>query len=87
MKIADAGEAADTLGTGREIAAHDTVPLALWIAARHPASYVDALWTVAQLAEDVDTVGAIVGGILAAGGTPVPPDWLAACEPLPSWLG
>ncbi|RSM50166.1 hypothetical protein DMA12_02640 [Amycolatopsis balhimycina DSM 5908] len=86
LKIADAREAADTLGTGREIAAHDTVPLALWIAARHPGSYVDALWTVAQLAEDVDTVGAIVGGVLAAGGTPVPADWLAACEPLPSWL-
>jgi ADP-ribosylglycohydrolase len=86
LGITDAREAADALGTGREIAAHDTVPLALWIAARYADSYVDALWTVAQLAEDVDTVGAIVGGVLAAGGTPVPAEWLAACEPLPDWL-
>lgn len=87
LKIDDGREAADTLGTGREIAAHDTVPLALWISARHADSYADALWTVARLAEDVDTVGAIAGGVLAAGGTPIPADWLAACEPLPSWLG
>ncbi|MEQ0563054.1 ADP-ribosylglycohydrolase family protein [Amycolatopsis sp. NEAU-NG30] len=87
MAVKVPGEAAAaTLGTGREIAAHDTVPLALWIAARFPDSYVDALWTVARLAEDVDTVGAIVGGVLAAGGTAVPGAWLAACEPLPDWI-
>ena len=76
------------LGTGREVAAHDTVPLALWIAARHTDSYEDALWTAARLAEDVDTVCAIVGGVLAAGaGQQVIPDaWRAACEPLPAWL-
>lgn len=86
LQVTDPREAASALGTGREIAAHDTVPLALWIAARFPESFEDALWTVAQLAEDVDTVGAIVGGVLAAGGTPAPDDWLAACEPLPAWL-
>ena len=86
LKVTDPREAASVLGTGREIAAHDTVPLVLWIASRYEGSFADALWTVAQLAEDVDTVGAIVGGVLAAGGTPIPPDWLAACEPLPAWL-
>ncbi len=79
--------AAATLGTGSGMAAHDTVPLALWIAARHADSYVEAMWTAAGLAEDVDTVCAITGGVLAAGGTPIPEDWLAACEPLPAWLG
>ncbi|MEU8634677.1 ADP-ribosylglycohydrolase family protein [Amycolatopsis sp. NPDC048633] len=86
LKFSGAREAAAKLGTGRELAAHDTVPLALWIAARFGDSFVDALWTVAQVAEDVDTVGAIVGGVLAADGTPVPESWRAACEPLPGWL-
>lgn len=37
---------------------------------------------------DMDTTAAIVGGIIAAGtGTDgIPPDWLAAREPLPGWL-
>jgi ADP-ribosylglycohydrolase len=86
LQVSDPREAATVLGTGREIAAHDTVPLALWIAARFAGNFVDAMWTVAQLAEDVDTVGAIVGGVLAAGGTPPPAEWLAATEPLPAWL-
>jgi hypothetical protein len=86
LKLTDAREAASVLGTGREIAAHHTVQLSLWIAARHADNFTDAMWTVARLAEDVDTVGAIVGGVLAAGGTPVPAGWLAATEPLPAWL-
>ncbi|GAB3137281.1 ADP-ribosylglycohydrolase family protein [Amycolatopsis stemonae] len=86
LKVSDAAEAVEVLGTGREMAAHDTVPLALWIAAAFEGSFADALWTTAQLAEDVDTVGAIVGGVLAAGGTLPPDDWAAACEPLPEWL-
>jgi ADP-ribosylglycohydrolase len=79
-------EAAARLGTGREMAAHDTVPFALWIAARHHGSYEEALWTVAQRAEDVDTIGAITGGVLAAGEHLIPADWLAATEPLPDWI-
>lgn len=83
---ADPADAARALGTGREIAAHDTVPLALWIAARHSAAYVEAMWLVARLAEDVDTVAAIAGGVLAAGAHEIPPEWLQATEPLPDWL-
>jgi ADP-ribosylglycohydrolase len=86
LKFSGAREAAAALGTGRETAAHDTVPLALWIAARFGDSFADALWTVAQVAEDVDTMGAIVGGVLAADGSPVPESWRTACEPLPGWL-
>lgn len=83
---ADDATAAARLGTGREMAAHDTVPLALWIAARYHHSYEDALWTVAQRAEDVDTVGAITGGVLAAGAHRYPEEWLRRAEPLPAWI-
>ncbi|MEA5362013.1 ADP-ribosylglycohydrolase family protein [Amycolatopsis sp., V23-08] len=86
LKFSDARDVAAKLGTGREMAAHDTVPLALWIAARFADSFTDALWTVARFAEDVDTVGAIVGGVLAADGSEVPDEWRAACEPLPAWV-
>ncbi|WP_370948780.1 ADP-ribosylglycohydrolase family protein [Amycolatopsis sp. cg5] len=81
-------EAAALLGNGREVSAVDTVPLALWIAAHHLDSYVDALWTAAAAAEDLDTVCAIIGGVIAArtGAAGIPPEWLTACEPLPYWL-
>jgi hypothetical protein len=37
---------------------------------------------------DIDTPSAITGGIVAAytGADAIPPDWLAAREPLPTWL-
>jgi ADP-ribosylglycohydrolase len=80
--------AAAELGTGRSQSGPDTVPLALWLAARWLDDYPAAVWTAAELAEDVDTVCAIVGGIVAAGvgATGVPADWRAACEPLPEWV-
>jgi ADP-ribosylglycohydrolase len=82
-------EVASVLGNGREVSAVDTVPLALWIAAHHLDAYEDALWTITQVAEDVDTVCAITGGIIAArtGSAAIPAEWRAACEPLPVWLG
>jgi ADP-ribosylglycohydrolase len=78
----------DELGTGLDVAAHDTVPFALWVAARHLGSYEDALWTGTGLLGDRDTVGAIVGGVVIlasdpAGPDPIPVLWQAACEPLP----
>ena len=42
---ADVNRAATELGVGLDVAAHDTVPFALWVAARHLDSYEDALWT------------------------------------------
>ena len=81
-------EVAALLGNGREVSAADTVPLALWIAAHHLDAYVDALWTAAQVAEDLDTVCAIIGGVIAArtGSAGIPVEWRAACEALPPWL-
>jgi ADP-ribosylglycohydrolase len=84
----DPDAAATALGTGGRVSAPDTVPLALWIAARHPNDYAEAVWTAAAVAEDVDTMCAIVGGIVAArvGEAGIPPEWRAACEPLPPWV-
>lgn len=88
MRDATPSDAAAALGTGRQISAPDTVPLALWVVARHPDDYEEAIWTVAPLAEDVDTLCAIVGGILAGhlGEEAIPPAWRQAVEPLPSWV-
>ncbi|MGB3437427.1 MAG: ADP-ribosylglycohydrolase family protein [Actinophytocola sp.] len=79
-------DAAAQLGTGGRVSAPDTVPLALWVVARHPADYEEAVWEVAALAEDVDTLCAIVGGIIAArvGEAGIPQLWRESVEPLPS---
>ncbi|POM26771.1 ADP-ribosylglycohydrolase [Actinomadura rubteroloni] len=82
LPLSDASAVARVLGNGRLVAAHDTVPFTLWVAARHGGDYRTAFWATAAAGGDVDTTCAIVGGIL---GTP-PPDWAAGTEPLPSWL-
>jgi ADP-ribosylglycohydrolase len=90
--------AGEELGTGANITAHDTVPFALWCAARHLDSYETAMWTVtahpglevganalALSAFDRDTLGAITGGIVASavGEDGIPFLWRAATERLP----
>ncbi|WP_435296416.1 ADP-ribosylglycohydrolase family protein [Streptomyces sp. YPW6] len=83
----DAGTVAAVLGNGRRTSAHDTVPFALWSAARRLGSYEDAFWVTAQAGGDVDTTCAIVGGVVASGETGAPPsDWLAQTEEPPAWL-
>ncbi|PZS09025.1 MAG: hypothetical protein DLM55_07315 [Acidimicrobiales bacterium] len=81
--------AAHELGNGRYTSAHDTVPFALWAAARNLNDYEQAIWITAGTGGDIDTTCAIVGGIVAAhvgiGGLPEP--WRTACEPLPIWAG
>ena len=71
------------LGSGLKVTSPDTVPFALWCAARHIDNYEEALWATVSGLGDRDTTCAIVGGILAlrdqAG--PIPPDWLLAREP------
>ncbi|MEV0181883.1 ADP-ribosylglycohydrolase family protein [Streptomyces sp. NPDC050625] len=81
--------AADILGNGQRIRASDTVPFALWSAARHLDSLVDALWTTAEGFGDVDTTCAITGGTVAArtGLAGIPRTWLERREPLPDWVG
>jgi ADP-ribosylglycohydrolase len=82
---ADPRAVGDELGTGLDVAAHDTVPFALWVAARHLDSYEEAIWTATSQDGDRDTLGAIVGGIvvLATGDEGIPFLWRAATEPVP----
>lgn len=83
----DVATTAAALGCGRRTSSHDTVPFALWAAARHLRAFEDALWTTAQAGGDVDTTCAIVGGIVAAGADCAPPDpWTRRTEALPSWM-
>ncbi|UQX03336.1 ADP-ribosylglycohydrolase family protein [Streptomyces sp. RerS4] len=83
----DATTVAAVLGCGRRTSAHDTVPFALWSAARSLDDYERAFWTTAQVGGDVDTTCAIVGGVLGARGDAVLPQaWLARTEALPAWL-
>lgn len=87
-RSANPRDAATVLGCGARISAMDTVPYAIWCAARHPHDLVEALWVTASAGGDVDTTCAIVGGIVgaSAGLGQVPTDWLAACQPLPPWV-
>ncbi|KLI97432.1 ADP-ribosylglycohydrolase family protein [Streptomyces sp. KE1] len=82
----DAGTVAAVLGCGRRSTAHDTVPFALWSAARGLDDYEATFWRTAQAGGDIDTTCAIVGGILAAAGTAPPAAWTEQTEPLPAWL-
>ncbi|MFK4270847.1 ADP-ribosylglycohydrolase family protein [Streptomyces milbemycinicus] len=81
-------QAADRLGSGRRIRADDTVPFALWCAARHQDDLIAALWATAEGLGDVDTTCAIVGGVVGAGTgiSAVPAAWLGRREPLPAWV-
>jgi len=75
-------QAASRLGTGLQVAAFDTVPFCLWVAAHHADTYENALWVTVSGRGDMDTTCAIVGGIIGTA-RPVPPEWLARREPLP----
>jgi ADP-ribosylglycohydrolase len=77
-------QAAAQLGNGRQVIAQDTVPFALWNAAKHLDNYEAAIWTTIGVGGDIDTNCAIVGGVtaLATGGKGIPSDWLQAREPL-----
>ena len=76
--------AARTLGSGQKVLSEDTVPFAVWCAARHIDSFEEALWCTVAGFGDRDTTCAMVGGIVAlsAGRSSIPAPWLAAREPL-----
>lgn len=76
--------AAAKLGNGSRVLCEDTVPLCLWLAARHLDDYAEALWQTVSADGDLDTNAAIVGGLVAAAGAAIPPAWLAAREALPA---
>ncbi|MEU9670026.1 ADP-ribosylglycohydrolase family protein [Streptomyces bobili] len=83
----DAGTVAAVLGCGRRTTAHDTVPFALWSAARSLGDYEEAFWTTAQVGGDVDTTCAIVGGVIASGKAGRPPAaWAERVETFPDWV-
>lgn len=77
--------AAGILGNGSRITSPDTVPFALWCAARHLGNYPEALWATVSAEGDNDTNCAIVGAIvaLANGIEAIPADWRGAREALP----
>jgi ADP-ribosylglycohydrolase len=77
--------AAQMLGNGLKVTSPDTVPLALWCAARHWRNYPDAIWAIVSAFGDIDTNCAIVGGIVALSSVDVaiPTDWIAARGSLP----
>ncbi|WKX18208.1 MULTISPECIES: ADP-ribosylglycohydrolase family protein [unclassified Streptomyces] len=87
LDYGDAATVAAVLGCGRRTTAHDTVPFALWSAARALGEYETAFWTTAQVGGDVDTTCAIVGGVVAAGKDGAPPaEWAGRVEALPAWM-
>jgi len=78
--------AAEILGNGSLVSAQDTVPFALWCAARHLEDYEASLWTTVTGLGDRDTTCAIAGGVVACftGLEGIPTAWHSAREPLPS---
>lgn len=88
IKIQDRATAAYELGCGARAMAQDTVPFALWVAARYLDDYPSALAACIDAGGDVDTTCAIAGGVVASftGVEGIPGHWLAAREPLPEWL-
>jgi len=72
------------LGNGTRVVSSDTVPLCLWIIARHPDDIVEALWTAVAAEGDRDTTCAIIAGVMAGlGHAAQPPSpWLEMREPL-----
>lgn len=87
LDYGDAGTVAAVLGSGRRTSAHDTVPFALWSAARALGDYEQVFWTTAQVGGDVDTTCAIAGGVVASGTAGAPPaSWSERTEALPDWV-
>lgn len=85
----DVGSAVRVLGNGSRVISQDTVPFAIWCAARHLECYEEALWTTVAGLGDRDTTCAIVGGIVALteGGTAIPAEWIEARESLHTLAG
>ncbi len=76
--------AVNFLGNGSRVTAPDTVPFALWCAARHLGNYEEALWETVSGLGDRDTTCAMVGGIVAlsTGLEGIPSEWRVSRESL-----
>jgi ADP-ribosylglycohydrolase len=81
-------DAARLLGNGSQVTAQDTVPFVLSCAGERLTNYEEAIWLTASAGGDVDTMCAMVGGIVAmySGIKGIPPEWLERREPLPEWV-
>src|SRR5205823_4300185 len=77
LEFATPTEAASELGSGYEVAAHDTVAFCLLCASRNLDDFEEALWETVSGLGDRDTTCAIVGGIVAArtGANGIPQEW------------
>lgn len=81
--------AVKALGNGIGMTAADTVPFAIWNAAKSLNDFEAALWSTVAGLGDRDTTCAIVGGIVASSAPPhtVPQSWRQMRESLPDWYG
>ncbi|MGE3853998.1 MAG: ADP-ribosylglycohydrolase family protein [Planctomycetota bacterium] len=81
-------DAAAELGNGSRVSAQDTVPFSIWSASTGRTNFASAIWRTVSVGGDMDTTAAMVGGMLAPflGEPGIPPAWLAAREPLPTWV-
>ena len=79
MLRADAITVATERGNGSQVIASNTIPFAVWAAARGLHDYAGAVG-VRGAGGDIDTTCAIVGGIVvrAVGLPGIPADWRAA---------
>jgi ADP-ribosylglycohydrolase len=75
------GKVVEKLGNGRHVTCQDTVPFALWCAAKNINNYRQALIDCSLAGGDVDTTSAIVGGIVGIVDPP-PQEWVDMCQPL-----
>jgi ADP-ribosylglycohydrolase len=75
------------VGNGGEITAQDTVAFCLWCAGEYLSDYEASVRLAASGDGDVDTVCAIVGGMVACyvGMEGLPAEWLRRRESLPDW--
>jgi ADP-ribosylglycohydrolase len=73
------------LGNGSRALSRDTVPFALWCAAKHVDDYRSALWCAASGFGDLRSNCAIAGGVMAmaVGRDGLPGMWVHAVEGLP----
>jgi ADP-ribosylglycohydrolase len=75
------------LGNGHDAMCRDTVPLALWLSGTYLYEYEEAIWQTISAGGDVDTLAAMVGGIVAlsSGESTIPQEWREHREELPEW--
>lgn len=75
-------EAARELGNGQQVTSQDTVPFCLWCISNYRHSYVECFWATLAGQGDRDTNCAITGSVVALMTSDLPPEWVAAREPL-----